>query len=111
MDAHEPAAAPHASIAPAPEAARLLRAINRASRYGLTRPACLVRALALSQLMTAGGLTGAVVRIGVRWANGEFVAHAWVEHEGAVLDLEPALSAPFSRMTRARLAGVDDPTR
>ena len=68
-----------------PEARRLALAIVRAARFGVFRPQCLVRSMALSRLLTDRGIHGAVVRVGVRRANGEFLAHAWVELAGETL--------------------------
>src|SRR4051794_20902324 len=46
------------------------RAVNRAACYGLLRPQCLVRALALTRLLESRGITGSSIRIGVRWGPG-----------------------------------------
>ncbi len=60
-----------------PEAVlRLEQSIALASRSGLFRPSCLVRSLALQDLMKRDGLTVDGVRIGVRWVDGEFRAYA-----------------------------------
>lgn len=67
------------------EARRLALAIVRVARFGLFRPQCLVRSVALSRMLDARGIHGAVVRVGVRRANGEFLAHAWVELAGETL--------------------------
>src|SRR5262249_18508978 len=61
------------------------RAIAGASRYGIFRPQCLVRAMALHQMLERHGVPGSTIRIGVRQTDGEFVAHAWVERDGVVL--------------------------
>ena len=58
---------------------RLALAINRATRYGVFRPRCLARAVALSQMLDGRGIHGHRIRIGVRRAGGTFSAHAWVE--------------------------------
>jgi hypothetical protein len=58
---------------------RFARAINRATRYGVFRPKCLARAVALSQMLDAHGIGGHRIRIGVRRADRTFTAHAWVE--------------------------------
>lgn len=67
------------------EARRLALAIVRAARFGVFRPQCLVRSMALSRMLETRGITGAVVRVGVRRTNGEFLAHAWVELNGETL--------------------------
>jgi len=67
------------------EARRLALAIVRAAKFGVFRPQCLVRSVALSRMLDERGIDGAVVRVGVRRANGEFLAHAWVELAGETL--------------------------
>jgi transglutaminase superfamily protein len=62
-----------------PEARRAALAIVRAARFGIFRPQCLVRSVALSRMLAARGIEGSIVRVGVRRKNGEFLAHAWVE--------------------------------
>jgi hypothetical protein len=59
-------------------ALRLALAVSRAASYGVFRPLCLVRALALSRLLESRGIRGSRIRVGVRRA-GRFAAHAWVE--------------------------------
>jgi hypothetical protein len=68
-----------------PEARRLALAIVRAARFGVFRPQCLVRSVALSRLLERRGIRGAIVRVGVRRQAGEFLAHAWVELDGQTL--------------------------
>ena len=60
-------------------------AIRRAAKYGLFRPACLVRAIALRHMLGAAGIRGAVIRVGVKQAEEGMVAHAWVELDGDVI--------------------------
>ena len=74
-----------ADIARMPEARRLALAIMRAARFGVFRPQCLVRSMALSRMLSDRGIQGAVVRVGVRRADGQFLAHAWVELAGETL--------------------------
>ena len=68
-----------------PEARRLAIAVLRAARYGVFRPQCLVRSVALSRMLETRGIRGAVVRVGVRRTSTEFLAHAWVELGGETL--------------------------
>lgn len=63
---------------------RLARAVDRATRYGLFRPQCLVRAVALSHMLDARDIAGYRIRIGVRKERELFTAHAWVELGDAV---------------------------
>lgn len=74
-----PAPADRATIV---EAERLARVTGWAASYGLFRPTCLVRALALEALLSARGVTGSVVRVGVRRAPAGLEAHAWLELAG-----------------------------
>ena len=78
-------AAGTADLARIPEARRLALAMTRAARFGVFRPQCLARSLALSRMLTAHGITGGIVRVGVRRNDGQFLAHAWVELAGETL--------------------------
>ena len=77
--------APQAGGEVEPEAIRSALAINRAAAYGLFRPLCLVRSVALSRMLEAGGMHGSRICVGVRRVRGRFAAHAWVEYRGQVL--------------------------
>jgi hypothetical protein len=68
-----------------PEARRLALAVVRAARFGVFRPQCLVRSVALSRMLEKRGMVGTLVRVGVRRNAGEFLAHAWVEYGGETL--------------------------
>lgn len=60
-------------------------AVRRAAKYGIFRPACLVQAIAIQRLLTADGIQGAIIRVGVKQADEGMEAHAWVELEGDVI--------------------------
>lgn len=71
---------------PASERAHVLgTAIRRAAMYGVFRPACLVRAIALRRMLEAAGIRGAVIRVGVKQSEEGMLAHAWVELDGDVI--------------------------
>ena len=70
------------------------RAVHRAARYGLFRPRCLTRALALQRLLARRGWP-ASLHVGVRRDRGALLAHAWVELDGAVLGDSPEHVATF----------------
>lgn len=70
-------------------ARRLARAVTRAAAFGVFRPQCLVRAVALKDLLDAQGLVGSRVQIGVRTQRGAFAAHAWVEFGSEILGDKP----------------------
>ncbi len=80
-------------------------AVSRAAEYGVFRPFCLVRALALQHMLVANGIRGSIVRVGVRRQYGRFMAHAWVTWRGEVLgDLE-AHTAKFMEVNDLRVLG------
>lgn len=71
-----------------PDGARLERmalAVDRMARFGLFRPTCLVRAVALERQIRRARAGNAVVRLGVSPVGGELLAHAWIEMEGRVI--------------------------
>ena len=77
------------------DARALALAIGRASEYGVFRPACLVRSIALRRLMQARGISGGRVQIGVILQDGRLAAHAWVEYAGEILGDDPHLVSHF----------------
>lgn|GEM_PF-731753 len=77
------------------EAMRQALAVHRAARYGVFRPRCLTRAIALERMLVRRGLP-ATVQIGVRREAGALEAHAWVELHGRVLGDHPEHVARFS---------------
>ena len=85
--------------------ARISLAITRATRYGIFNPQCLVRAVALNRMLEARGIADSTIRIGVRWADGEFVAHAWVERAGVILGDSVENTASFVPLTDVQLFG------
>lgn len=85
---NEELASPDAAVltAPAGEHAHALgAAVRRAAKYGLFRPACLVRAIALRRMLAADGIRGAIIRVGVKQSEEGMLAHAWVELDGDVI--------------------------
>ena len=91
---------PPAEIVP-----QLARATRRASNNGLYHGNCLSRSLALSWLLRQRGIA-AQVRLGARVTDGQLHAHAWVEHQGRVVNDAPDVATrftPFRPMS-------DDPT-
>ncbi|HLQ69557.1 MAG TPA: lasso peptide biosynthesis B2 protein [Gemmatimonadales bacterium] len=75
-------------------------AVSRAARHGLFRPSCLVRAVALHQMLQARGLTGSSLRVGVRREGAAFLAHAWVDYRGMVLGEEEWHVKQFEELAR-----------
>jgi hypothetical protein len=70
-------------------------AVHRASDYGLFRPSCLIRSIALVRLLDRAGIRGAALRAGVKRRNDQFLAHAWVELGETVLTDPPDHIAQF----------------
>ena len=66
-------------------AEELSLAIGRVAEFGLFRPRCLARSLALQWLLRREGIPRSRVRIGVRRDERGFAAHAWVDLDGAPL--------------------------
>lgn len=80
-------------------------AIDRASRYGVFRPLCLTRAVALSQMLNAHGIAGHTIRIGIRHERGSFTAHAWVELGHRVLGDRTANILGYLPLTQVSVTG------
>jgi hypothetical protein len=78
------------------DARRIALAVNRAATYGLFRPLCLARSMALRRLLTEDGIEGASIRVGVQVRRGRFVAHAWVEYGGEVVGDDPATVSRYA---------------
>jgi hypothetical protein len=84
-------------------ARELAVALDRAARFGILRPLCLVRSLALQDLFEREGIRGSRVRLGVRTRRGTLESHAWLELRGRIVGDDPARVAAFSPVPR--LAG------
>ena len=70
-------------------------AVTRATRYGVFRPQCLVRSLAVHRMLRRRGIESSALRIGVRLEHGSLLAHAWVELHGMVIGDAPHHVASF----------------
>jgi len=80
----------------APELARQVHAAHiLALKRGGYHGTCLTRSLALVWLLRRQGLAGEL-RIGVRREAGEFLAHAWVEHDGTPLNEAPGIGRAYA---------------
>ena len=86
------------SAADGDRAAALARGIERAAAMTPLRPKCLVRAVALRRLLERNGLTGSVLRVGVRRNGATIEAHAWVTFGGMVIGDTPARTAQFREL-------------
>jgi Transglutaminase-like superfamily len=72
------------------------RAIEWAATYGLFRPTCLVRAIALERMLKREGIGGASVRIGARRSSSRIEMHAWIDLGGTVLGDLPERAGTFT---------------
>jgi hypothetical protein len=94
-------ASPNAAVLSRAEALAL--AVGRAAEFGVFRPLCLVRAVALNRVLERHGIKGSRVRVGVRMRNGRFAAHAWVEYGDRVLGDNEAHVGSFVELSEVRL--------
>ena len=103
----DPAALPAARADGVARARRVAMAVQRAAEYGLFRPTCLVRSIALERMLERDGVSGAVVRIGARVRDGRPQMHAWIEIGGSVIGERPEVASTFTPLqdfTAARRA-------
>jgi len=84
------------------EARRIARMVNIAAFHGLYRPRCLNRSLVLCHLLEKSGLDCELV-MGARLDEGDFSAHAWVEHGDEVLNDDQQVRKKYRRFDQ----GVD----
>lgn len=103
------AAASQPTVQPASmeRAQQLGLAVSRAGDFGLFRPLCLVRAVALHRMLEGHGIRGSRIRIGVRMRRGRFGAHAWVEYGGRVVGDNVEHVGSFAELAEVHL--VDAP--
>lgn len=86
-------------------ARQLAQAVERTANHGLFRPFCLVRAIAIRDLLARHGIRGSDIRIGVRRRGGEFNAHAWVRWGDEILGDRPEHVATFTEVDDIRVLG------
>ena len=78
-------------------------AVTRAAKYGVFRPQCLVRSLAIQRMLRRRGVVTGSLNIGVRMQEGSFEAHAWVELDGAVVGDSLQHVQTFTKVTDLRM--------
>lgn len=78
-------------------------AVTRAARYGVFRPQCLVRSMAIQRMLRRRGIADGNLHIGVRTQDGEFQAHAWIELDGMVIGDTRQHVSTFTKVTDHRL--------
>ncbi len=93
----------HPDSATLSRAEALALAVGRAAEFGVFRPLCLVRAVALNRVLERHGIKGSRVRVGVRMRNGRFAAHAWVEYGDRVLGDSEAHVGSFVELSEVHL--------
>jgi hypothetical protein len=69
----------------AKDASRIARMVHAAARYGLVRPTCLEKSLALWWFLGRRGIASSL-RIGTRKNGDRLEAHAWIELGGSALN-------------------------
>lgn len=87
------------------QALRTAHLMHLAAKHGLVRGNCLSRALALLWLLRKQGMEGEL-RIGVRKAEGQLLAHAWIEVSGQPLAERGDVTlkyAPFEKLNLPQL--------
>ena len=84
---------------------RITLAITRATRYGIFRPLCLTRSVALSRMLDAHGVVGHRIRIGVRRDGGSFTAHAWVQLGHRILGDTATNTLAYLPLTQVSVTG------
>ena len=75
---------------------RTAAALRRAARLLPWRSSCLVRALALADLLAREGVPDSLIRLGVRRDGAAIDAHAWVELDGRVVGDDPDVVRRFA---------------
>jgi hypothetical protein len=77
------------------------KAVRRVAFHGLPRSQCLVRSLAICELLEGEGIRGAIVRVGVQPRDATLAAHAWVELGGAIIGDTPEHVGSFQLLATA----------
>jgi hypothetical protein len=98
-----PATSSRQSRTDLPAALSLARIVHGAAIWSPLRANCLPTALILCRLLGRRGLE-AELRLGVGKPEGEFAAHAWVEHAGVALDEPENTARTFAALGGAPLS-------
>jgi len=59
--------------------------VVQVATHGVVPATCLVRSVAIQQLLVREGLSPGEIRVGVKWDDGGFFAHAWIEQDEHIL--------------------------
>lgn len=82
---------------------RIAWSVVQAARHGALPATCLVRSVAIQQMLQREGLPPGEIRVGVKWDDGGFFAHAWVEQEERILGDTRQHVGQFDPVTDMRL--------
>jgi hypothetical protein len=94
------------TVVPSPdELTRLGYLVNSAAHHVLPAGNCLTRSLYLQWLLRRRGVP-TDLRIGVQLANGQLLAHAWVEYAGHPLNDAPDVAVRYAPFERPLPAGA-----
>lgn len=85
------------------DARRLALAVDRAASFGVGRPLCLARSVAVQRMLELHGIQGSRIRIGVAKQGDAFAAHAWVEYRGEILADYPWYVRNFAELSDMRV--------
>lgn len=88
--------------------AATVRMVHAAAQYGVGRPTCLERSLALWWLLGHQGIA-AQLRIGARKVREKFEAHAWVECGGVAVSEPDEPHRHFEAFEAAFPNGIPEP--
>jgi hypothetical protein len=77
--------------------------VDLAARHHLYPMTCLRRSLALQWLLSRSGLDTSL-QFGVRRENGKLQAHAWLEHQGQVIDKTPIPIEQYANLKAKEVA-------
>jgi len=78
-------------------------AVVQAASHGLVPATCLVRSVAIQQMLARAGLPTGEIRVGVKWDDGGFSAHAWVEQGEQIIGDSRRHVRQFDPVTDMRL--------
>jgi hypothetical protein len=80
------------------------RLVDWAATHSLVAVNCLARSLLLKWILLRHGID-CQLHIGVRFTNGQFEAHAWIQFEGAPINDQTQISKTFLAFDRPIAAG------
>ena len=83
---------------------RLVRMVNVAANRGIVRVTCLRKSLAIWWLLRRRGVASEI-QIGVRREQDLFMAHAWVERDGLVLNDRADIAQSFAVLASPEFMG------